>query len=405
MKFASAFSTGRQAAEIVRSLRQQIVSQLSEPDLIIVFCAATLRDEFPEMIERLHLAFSNVVLLGAIAESIVTSEREFEREAAVSAIAARLPNVDLHAFHLDDEWQELIDEPDALHRAIGAASDLRGVMLIGDPFTSPIVQLLERFGNVFPEAPVFGGMVSGISAVGEALIAVGDSIHRGGIGGIAFSGDVQIDCVVSQGCRPIGQSHVITKCERNVIYELGGAPSFQTIELMVEQLSAADRQLVQQNGLQVGMVIDEGKGDYGRGDFVIRTIIDLQRESGALAVADRVTAGQTIQFHVRDAASATEDMKLLLEGELQLADMPAGAILFTCTGRGTRMFHAPSHDVTVTRAVLTDVPLAGMFCAGELGPVNGRNFIHGHTASFALFRPTEPPLPLDHEESDDAAGD
>ena len=149
-----------------------------------------------------------------------------------------------------------------------------------------------------------------------------------------------------------------------------------------------DRQLLATGGLQIGRVIDEGKGNYGRGDFLIRSLVGVRRESGAILIGDMVQVGETLQFHVRDAKTAAEEMRLLLEGETLLtsADPPLGALLITCNGRGTRLFDMPHHDVSLTRQVLGAIPVAGFFAAGELGPVGQKNFIHGHTAVLALFR-------------------
>jgi len=148
--------------------------------------------------------------------------------------------------------------------------------------------------------------------------------------------------------------------------------------------------LLQVGGLQVGRVIDEGKGNYGRGDFLVRSLVGVKRDTGAVLIGDYVRVGQTLQFHVRDAKSADEEMRLLLEGETMLAanGQPTGALLITCNGRGTRLFDMPHHDVTLARQILGDIPIAGFFAAGELGPVGDKNFIHGHTAALALFRET-----------------
>jgi small ligand-binding sensory domain FIST len=141
----------------------------------------------------------------------------------------------------------------------------------------------------------------------------------------------------------------------------------------------------------IGRVIDEGKGNFGRGDFLIRSLVGVRRDSGAILIGDMVRTGQTVQFHVRDARTAEQEMRLLLEGETILADPPAGALLITCNARGTRLFEMRHHDISLTRQVLGAIPVAGFFAAGELGPVGERNFIHGHTAVLALFRPSTHP--------------
>jgi small ligand-binding sensory domain FIST len=249
-----------------------------------------------------------------------------------------------------------------------------------------VVQGLEAWAGAFPEAPVIGGMASGMKAAGDARLALDDGVYAEGAVGVALSGEIEVDCVVSQGCRPVGETFVITKCEKNVIEQLDGKRALVAIEEMIAHLPLHDRQLIATGGLFIGRVIDEGKGNYGRGDFLIRSLVGVRREAGAILIGDMVRTGQTLQFHVRDGKTAEEEMRLLLEGETILADAPAGALLITCNARGTRLFDMPHHDVTLTRQVLGAIPVAGFFAAGELGPVGDKNFIHGHTAALALFR-------------------
>jgi small ligand-binding sensory domain FIST len=177
---------------------------------------------------------------------------------------------------------------------------------------------------------------------------------------------------------------VVTRSERNVIYELAGEPALERLmEMVRDGMPERDIRLINQ-GLHMGLVIDEHQVEFGRGDFLVRNVLGADQSNGAIAVGDVVDVGTTVQFHVRDADSADEDLRELLTPE-----DANGALLFTCNGRGTRLFPAPNHDADVVGDLLHDPPLAGFFAAGELGPVGGRNFVHGFTASLALFR--DPP--------------
>jgi len=190
---------------------------------------------------------------------------------------------------------------------------------------------------------------------------------------------VTIATVVSQGCRPIGQPLIVTRAERNAIYELAGRPALERVLELVEALSPDERTLAG-NGLHVGIVVDEHKATFRRGDFLVRGVLGADRETGAVVVGDEVDVGATVQFHVRDASTAAEDLAGLLAG--RSAD---GGLLFTCNGRGRAMFGDPHHDAAIVQDTIGPLPIAGMFCAGELGPVGGRNVVHGFTASLALF--------------------
>jgi small ligand-binding sensory domain FIST len=230
-------------------------------------------------------------------------------------------------------------------------------------------------------------MASAARRPGENVLILDDEAHDEGMAGISFAGPVDVQTVVSQGCRPIGPTYVITKGRDNIIEQLGGRSALHALRETVHSLPAGEQDLFQ-NGLFIGRAISEYRERFGRGDFLVRNVIGIDQEQGVIALADHVRVGQTVQFHVRDAATATEDLRLMLAGQGGLPPA-AGALLFSCNGRGTRMFDAPCHDIGVAAESLPQTPIAGFFAAGELGPVGGRNFIHGHTASLALFRPKE----------------
>jgi small ligand-binding sensory domain FIST len=246
--------------------------------------------------------------------------------------------------------------------------------------------LLAAFDRAAPGAPLVGGMASASRTPGGNVLVRNDSVLVDGFVGMSLSGPLEVETVVSQGCRPIGRPFVVTRSHDNVIDQLGGKPALEMLRETVDALDESDRQKLG-NGLFVGRAISEYRERFGRGDFLVRNVMGVDQESGALAVTDFVKTGQTVQFHVRDAGTATEDLTLLLDGQAGAGTPAAGGLLFSCNGRGTRMFDQPCHDVGVSRKAMPQTPVAGFFAAGELGPVGGKNFIHGHTASFALFRP------------------
>jgi small ligand-binding sensory domain FIST len=228
-------------------------------------------------------------------------------------------------------------------------------------------------------------MASGGGQPGESPLLIGADLRNEGAVGVLLRGPVKARSVVSQGCRPIGKPMIITKARDNIILELGGKTALDQLQQIWQELGPRDRELVQ-HGLHVGRVISEYRESFKRGDFLIRNVMGLDKASGALAITERVRVGQTVQFHVRDAATADEDLHALLQLDSRShAANPAAALLFSCNGRGTRLFGQPDHDARAVRAEKGDVPLAGFFAQGELGPVGGVNFIHGFTASVVLF--------------------
>lgn len=390
MRFASALSTRAGTREAADEVAGELKRQLDGPaDLVVVFFSREHAADASEIAARLFDALRDVVLLGASGEAIVGRRQEIEEGPAISAWAARLPEVDLVPMHLEfqhtPEGGSFVGWPDALSDKWPADAKL---LLIGEPFTFPADALLERLAEDHAELPVFGGMASGGSAPGEHKLLLGRQSFAAGAVATVISGAVNIRNVVSQGCRPIGRTFVITKAQQNVIGELSGKPALVQLEEVYRELPPADQRLLER-GLHLGRVINEYQGSFGRGDFLIRNVIGGDRESGAIAIGDFVRVGQTVQFHVRDAESADEDLRELLSRAGGARDLQAGALLFTCNGRGTRLFPEPHHDASVLADCCGDVPVAGLFAQGEIGPVGGRNFLHGFTASVALFEPRE----------------
>jgi small ligand-binding sensory domain FIST len=250
----------------------------------------------------------------------------------------------------------------------------------------PVDMYLRRFNEDHPGIPVIGGMASGGMGPGDNRLLLGDQVLRDGAVGVRVSGAVEIRTVVSQGCRPVGEPLVVTDCDRNAILKLGGRPALDRVQELYSALPAEDRQLFQR-APHIGVVMDERQDRFGPGDFLIRNVIGVDPGHSAVFVGDLLRRGQTVQLHVRDGDAAREDLAALLEAaERDLANPgPRGALLFTCNGRGTRLFSGPNHDIGALVRVWGSIPVGGFFAAGELGPVAGTNHLHGFTACVALF--------------------
>ncbi|WP_447985603.1 FIST signal transduction protein [Nitrospira sp. Nam74] len=386
MQFASAVSKDMNAAEAGRVLTDRIESVLRDGpiDLACLF----LSSHYAEHAEQLSAAvcdrLSPHTLIGCTGEGIIAGSEEIERAPAVTLWAAHLPGASLIPWRMSGghgggdiatmDWHDLDAPPEA-----------STLLMLADPFSMPMDEVLLGMADHCPGSFAIGGMAGGGHDEGENRLLLNDGIYADGLIGVAISGAVSVRTVVSQGCRPIGERYVVTKAERNVIHELGGLPALDQLRLMFEGLSSHDRNLAQ-NALHVGIVMDEQRNRFERGDFLVRNLIGADRSSGSLAIGDILTEGQTIQFHVRDAHSASEDLNLMLAADRSRQTTPTlGALLFSCCGRGRGLFGRPHHDVTVVRERTGDVPVAGFFAQGEIGPVGGTNFLHGYTASVALF--------------------
>ena len=386
MQFATALSKELNAAEAGRALAEQIESMLRNGpiDLACLFLSSHYAEHVEELSATVLDRLSPRTLLGCTGEGVIVASEEIESAPAVTLWAAQLPGASLTPWRMSGgqdggdvaamEWPEL-----------DASSELSTLLVLADPFSIPMDEVLSGIADHCPGSVAVGGMAGGGHDEGENRLLLNEGVYTSGLIGVAISGDVSVRTVVSQGCRPIGERYVVTKAERNVIHELGGLPALDQLRQMFESLNSHDRNLAQ-NALHVGIVMDEQRNRFERGDFLVRNLIGADRSSGSLAIGDILTEGQTIQFHVRDAQSASEDLHLLLAADRSRQATPAlGALLFSCCGRGRGLFGRPHHDVTVVRERAGDIPVAGFFAQGEIGPVGGANFLHGYTASVALF--------------------
>jgi len=358
----------------------------SGADLGVVFVSAAYGPDIRPLMEHLADLVPARHVLGATCEGVLAGEREYETGPAVAVWLARLPGAWLEPVSLDytqtPDGGMFAGWPEALAGRMPANAAL---VLLADPFSFPVDALIRRLEEEHPGLPIVGGMASGGSRPGSNTLAIGQRTYDSGAVGVLVGGSVRVRPVVSQGCRPVGRPLVITRAEENLIVELGGTPALDRLREMYGELDDADRELVR-SSLHVGRAASEYRDTFRRGDFLVRTVLGADPDSGVIAVGDLVRAGQTVQFHVRDAASADEDLRALLTGSSD-AD-PAGALVFTCNGRGSRLFAEPDHDARCLQRCLGPLPAAGFFAQGEIGPIGSRTFLHGFTASIAIFEPT-----------------
>lgn len=389
LQFAAALSLDADPRAAVREACDEVRERLGGSiDFAVAFYSHRYGAAVAELPQLLDDALHAGTMLGCNGESIVGGMREVEEGPALSVWAARLPGVSAVPMHLEfqrtQEGPTIVGWPEALagHWPTGAA-----LVVLGEPFSFPADWLLERLNSDRPGVPVIGGMASGAHGPGKNRVAIGRQSYTSGAAAVLLHGRLGVRTVVSQGCRPIGAPMVITKTEGQLIQGLGGRPPLEVIQELFAGLSNEDRALMQR-GLHIGRVINEYQATFGPGDFLIRNCLGAERETGALAVGEFMRPGQTVQFHVRDAASADRELRELLHAAAG-GSAPLGGLLFTCNGRGSRLFETADHDAGLVQHEWPGLPLAGFFAQGELGPVGGKNFLHGFTASLGLFGPPE----------------
>jgi small ligand-binding sensory domain FIST len=365
------------AGEAARQAREAL--DAAPVDLAFLFLSAEHFGASEEALAAVEDELAPEHLLGCVAEGVVAGERELESGPAAAVWAASLPEAAIETFH-----SLAIDTDEGV--AVTSFPDLEGadlVALLVDPFTFPAAGFLTKLNEEEDRAPVVGGLAAGGGEPDtQALFVDGEVVYEGAVGAVVRGAPVRT--VVSQGCEPVGRDSVITNAEGNVVFELAGEPALERLKGDLASLTEDQQRSAASGGVLAGLVIDENRAEYRRGDYLMRGLIGVDEDTGALAVGEPVRVGQTLRFHVRDAAAADEDLRENLANAID-GDRAAGALLFTCNGRGTNLFAAPDHDARAVGELLGGDGVAGFFCAGEIGPVGGKPFLHGFTATLAVF--------------------
>lgn len=425
LRLACGLSGHVHPVKAVEQVTEQCAAGLggAKADLVMVFFSPHHVEAARAIGYALRRRMNPQVLLGVSAEAVLAGEREVEDAPAISLFAASLPGVDLHIFRTE-MLMNFVSSGDStgLAAAAGFTPAARASIILADPFSVPFNTLLpalaairppprnEPGGIRGPRMPIVGGLASSARQPGGNTLLLDDQLlHEGGVG-VTLSGRVRVDTIVSQGCRAVGPPMIVTGGKGQIISSLGGRSALKAITEVVESLDHHGAKLMQRGGLFIGRAVDEYKSRFGRDDFLMRPILSVDRASESVAVGDLLRVGQTVQLHVRDAETAHEDLQMLLDKQ-RLHEPAAGALLFTCNGRGRRMFDVPDHDAsTVARTFASPnpgeqqarggepinhpaqtIPVAGFMAGGEIGPLGDGVFVHGQTAVAAFFRSVPPP--------------
>ena len=387
MKWCSSVSAAADLDDAIAEVTDRVRRELgAKPDLAIVFVSPHHGAGYEDLARELASRVGARVMIGCSAGGVIGGGHEVEEVPGLSLTAAALSEVDIRPFRIRDvheltdasRWRDILPRPDK------GAPDF---LLLADPFTFDAESFLRGLDAGFPSSAKIGGLASGGRQPGENVLYLDDRVERGGLVGVALAGNVRVDALVAQGCRPIGQPMFVTRSSGNTIFALDGRSPLTVLQELFASLEPRDRDLFR-HSLFVGVVMREKAEVYRQGDFLVRNILGLDADREALGVGAIVHEGTIVQFHLRDAKTSSDDL------EQMLAALPEdrrsgvrGSLLFSCLGRGKHLYGRADHDTDAFRRHLGDVPLGGFFCNGEIGPVGGTTFLHGYTSSFALFRP------------------
>ncbi len=401
MRWASATSEELDAALAIRQAAQVLREGLAEgdPDLLLLFVSEHHFGDYELIGELVREALPSSLLIGCSARSVIGGGRELEEQPGISLVGAQLPGVVVRPFQLSPEsvpgdgadaatWRELLGVPEP---------DAAQLVVLADPFSFDTERFVRELDRALPGSVTVGGLASGGQEPGENALYAGEVVHRTGLTGVALSGNVILDPIVAQGCRPIGAPLFVTRCRGNQLLEVDGRAPMEILQELYAEADARDRALFRSSlflGIEMRPAPD---GAYTQGDFLIRNLIGTDDETGVVSAAATLHTGQVVQFHVRDAHTSAEDLERQLARYVEQSDRrregdaggAAGALLFSCLGRGRDLYGSSDFDTGTFRRIVGEVPLGGFFCNGEIGPVEGSTFLHGYTSAFGIFRPRQ----------------
>ena len=387
MRWASALSRNERTSEAVAEAAAEVRRGLAgaSADLVVAFVSPHHLDAAAQLPAQVAASLPGALLAGCTGGGIIGAGHEVEDAPALSLTAASLPGVRLTPFHLEQhelpegadpqEWRETIDVDPATRPHF---------LLLADPLTLDAGALVGGLDAAYPAASKVGGLASGGPVPGANRIFLGARAHRSGVAGIALSGNLMLETIVAQGCRPVGQPMIATRCQGNVLQEVDGRAPLEVLQELYPSLPARDQELFR-HSLFLGIEMRESV-EYREGELLVRNLMGINPANDSLVIGAELRPMQVVQFLLRDARTAEEDLVRLLDRSAAArADPPRGALLFSCLGRGAHLFGRPDHDTDLFRSKIGPVPLGGFFCNGEIGPVGGRNYVHGYTASIALL--------------------
>jgi small ligand-binding sensory domain FIST len=391
MRWASAVDTDSSLSSAVERAAETVFAGLGrqEPDLLIAFVGADHAPHFDVVSELLLREFEGAFLFGCCAGGVIDGGREIADRPGLSLTGALLPGVKLKGTHIDAaQVPPVFAEARAWEDTLRmTASQQPAFLLLADPYSFETETFVKGLDRVYPLAPKIGGLASGARQVGGTALYLGNQVYHSGCVTLALTGNIELDAVVAQGCRPIGDPMFVTMAHENLVRELDGRSPREVLAQLFERLPLADRDLFSQS-LFLGLAMRTDANQYLPGDFLIRNILGMDPQSGSLWVNANVPPNSVVQFHLRDAATSAHDLERTLTayGASRPLQPDAGALLFSCNGRGTGLYGQADHDSNAFRRLVGDVPLGGFFCSGEVGPIHNATYVHGYTSAFAVFR-------------------
>lgn len=395
MKWTSQLSLDPDLARATREVAEKLTQQFEKekPDLLLAFLSGYGPEASLSFPRHLSENFPFRLLIGCTAGGVIGGNEEVEGRPALSLTGALLPGVEARGFHVSPEGipTEQAEAKSWQNCLRASPAEQPHFIFLPDPFSFDVARFLRGTDRHFPDSNKIGGLASGAVQHGMNRLFLNQETYDSGLVGVSLWGNLAMDTLVAQGCRPIGQAMFVTRCQQNLLQEIDGKAPSAILQSLYLDLEPRDQELFRQS-LFLGLAMHENHREYRPGDFLIRNILGVDESGESLVVGASLREGQVVQFHLRDGRSSSEELNAMLIRHKtdHLRDSPpAGALLFSCLGRGSQLFGEANHDSRMFQRFEGPTPIGGFFCNGEIGPVHGRSYLHGYTSAFGIFRPKE----------------
>ena len=393
MQWVSSISENSDLLQAFNECSQTLFESLqgNQPDLILGFPSEHHSERFSDLPELVKSFFGDATFFGCSGAGVIGGGREIEHVPSLALCAVSLPDVTISKFRFqEDDLPDADASPTDWYNLVQLDYQDDPIFLIlSHPSTIFCEDLLKGLDFAFPKSKKIGGIASGFLNNRQISLFLDNEVIQKGIVGISMTGDIQIDTIVAQGCRPIGSPVQVTECQRNILYKLNDQTPVEILRSLFPDLNEREKDLAQ-NSLFLGVLMDSFIENPEHGDFLIRNILGIDAKQGAIGVGEYLHEGQIVQFHVRDGISSSEDLQDALQNYVDFRQNASGygALLFSCLGRGEQLYRVPNHDTKMFYDKLGAMPVTGFFGNGEIGPVGDSTYLHGYTSSFGIFRPS-----------------
>jgi small ligand-binding sensory domain FIST len=369
---------------VIAAAQQALAECGEQPSCGFLFVSASWLSQINEVLDLVRLHGRIPLLVGTVGAGLIGRRQEAEGAAGMSLLLVRLGETKLTPVLISTEQIEESTGPGYWQMETGIGPDeVDSWIVLANPFAPDLERWLTEWNIAFPNAPSIGGLASGGREAGEHLLLLDGKAHDVAVLALAVKGG-KIRTIVSQGCKPVGEPFTITQAEENLVYALGSRPAYQVLSETFDRLSDDEKERARGN-LFAGLAASEYITDLKRGDFLVRNLLGADPQTGAIAIGARARTGQTLQYQLRDKITAHADLVELAKINGLKGCEPFASLLFSCNGRGQGFFGVPNHDAATLADIFGPVPSAGFFCNGEIGPIGNASYLHGYTASVALF--------------------